>query len=726
MNRRRMILLSALVASVVGLGTLAWIGPMADTLRMEHFNRQNSSSQSIWKAYGGAWQLANGAVSNNSGDRGTKLVAGSTDWRNYTFSVELHFDGDHGDMGVIMRSSHEEEGVDAYDGYYVGLRTTDGTLVLGRSDYGWSEALPTPMPGGVHASAWYRLTVTAVDCHIAAASENLSTGQRVYAALADDQCLQSGRIGLRSLATGGTWRNIRVNPATLADYQQLAAQATAVRTLEFPRREADYNRIFHFSPAYVNATTQPQKHTQATAHISELRQLPRNVPTPTHLNGLVTLTTPALYVQDAEGAVRVNGVQSAALSVGDAVEVSGLATNGAYSATIDQASTHLLWSGTPAPPIAVTPAQAASGAYDAEFVETEARLNSMTHDAEGNLLLDFADSTQNFEALLSPSMAHSLTHMELNSLVRIRGICVLDRALTHDRTPFVLLPRSADDVVVIASAPWWTPLHVALVAAAALLLLLLAQMIYYRMHQWRASAVTHERERLAHEIHDTMAQSFAGVGYQIQGIRSGVLRGDRTDQSQIAEQLSVAYQLVRRCHEEASRTISMLGAPSPEAQNNLLGLLAATARRIAGCPIDIRTAIEGNVYPLHLRQANALLMIGQEAISNALGHGQATALALTLRLKNDRIELAIEDNGAGFDPTPEVIGFGLQGMQKRARDIGGKLEIASTPDKGTTIRIHAPMHREGEWERLGMRISIAWLRVLRMTRAALQRMVPLR
>jgi len=65
----------------------------------------------------------------------------------------------------------------------------------------------------------------------------------------------------------------------------------------------------------------------------------------------------------------------------------------------------------------------------------------------------------------------------------------------------------------------------------------------------------------------TMAQSFAGVGYQIQGIRSRVLKGERIAQTQITDQLDVAYQLVRRCHEEASRTISMLGTASPEVQN---------------------------------------------------------------------------------------------------------------------------------------------------------------
>lgn len=75
---------------------------------------------------------------------------------------------------------------------------------------------------------------------------------------------------------------------------------------------------------------------------------------------------------------------------------------------------------------------------------------------------------------------------------------------------------------------------------------------------WRRIAV--ERNRLAHEIHDTMAHSFAGVGYQIQGIRSGILRGEHSNSSFIADQLSATYQLIRRCHVEASQTIAMQGS----------------------------------------------------------------------------------------------------------------------------------------------------------------------
>lgn len=707
--KRRALMLVGAGCLLLGTLLAAAIYWNSEPVEMRRFNRQNVASLSPWKVYGGAWQVENGLVRNNSDDRGTKLLAGSVRWRDYTLTSDLHFDGDHGDMGVIVRADHAEEGVDSYDGYYIGLRTTDGTLVVGRSDFGWIEAPSIPMPGGVHANTWYRLVVTVVGCHLAASSENLATGQHAFAALQDDNCLQRGQIGLRSLATGGMWRNVSVVPAALGDYRRLAQSADHPRSLESPRREADYNRGFQFSPSdpksWLSVPEKPGPEMQI-AHIADLGQLPHGSQTPVRLHGVVTLAAPALFVQDADGAVQVKGTAAIQLNAGDAVEVTGIAEPGAYSSVIHNGAVRLLWSGTPVPPIAVTPAQAASGAYDAKYVETEARLESQTQDDKGNVTLEFTDNSQSFRAMLDAQMARSMAKIERNSLMRVRGVCVLDREVTQDATPFVLLPRSADDVQVLAAAPWWTPWHVGLLSVCAIGFIMLVQLGYFRVHQWRANAVTRERERLAHEIHDTMAQSFAGVGYQIQGIRNRVLKDGRVEQEQVADQLGVAYQLVRRCHEEASRTIAMLGNASPEVQNNLLGMLSATARRIAGSAIEVTTEVGSDVYPLHLRCANAMLMIGQEAIANAIGHGEATHLELKLSQAENLVQLSIHDNGRGFLTKPESVGFGIQGMQKRARDIAGRLEIQSAPGKGTTVRVYALMSRESGLEALGLKWAV--------------------
>lgn len=248
--------------------------------------------------------------------------------------------------------------------------------------------------------------------------------------------------------------------------------------------------------------------------------------------------------------------------------------------------------------------------------------------------------------------------------------------------------------VVFEGPPWWTPWHVGMLFAAVLGLALLTQLVYFRMQQWKAYAITQERERLAHEIHDTMAQSFAGVGYQIQGIRRSVIRDGLLDSRLIADQLSVAYQLVRKCHEEASRTIAMFSALSPLIQENLLGELEKTARKIAGNQIRIISRLTGSATTLALRLADALLHIGQEAIANAVSHSDPTQLTITLVYEGNNVSLTVEDNGQGFDYRQESAGFGIPGMQKRAHDVAGNLQIESTPGHGTVVRVTARLQEE--------------------------------
>jgi signal transduction histidine kinase len=475
-----------------GLTLIAWSWlhwRRANSIVASHSYQLQAARMNEWKAVGGSWEIVNGVLHNNSYERGAKLLTGSSSWRDYTLNADIRFEGDNADMGVILRSNDEKEGTDTYNGYYVGLRTLDGTMVIGRSDFGWREARPVQVPGGVHTSVWYRLRVTAYRCNIAASVQNLTTLQTSWIAFEEFSCLESGRIGLRSLNAGGMWRNISITRAGWNDYLELRQHAASV-------------------------------------------EHPEVLPTP----------------------------------------------------------------------------------------------------------------------------------------------------------------------------PWWTPWHAGMLFGGTLVLALLTQLAYFRIQQWKAYTITHERERLAHDIHDTMAQSFAGIGYQIQGIRHSVVRGNRVDSGEIADQLSVAYQLVRRCHEEASRTIAMLGSSSPPIQQNLLGALAETAHKIASDQIRTIVELRGDSAPLNLRLADALLHIGREAIVNAVSHSDPTMLTITLSCDGNNVDLMIEDNGRGFEYTPERVGFGILGMQKKAADVGGALHILSTPGHGTRVQVTARLHRVKLLQRI-----IAWV-----------------
>lgn len=103
------------------------------------------------------------------------------------------------------------------------------------------------------------------------------------------------------------------------------------------------------------------------------------------------------------------------------------------------------------------------------------------------------------------------------------------------------------------------------IVVMALLLALVFNFVYHRIAHWRLQGALEERQRLAHEMHDTLAQSFAGIGFQLQAIRNGVPGQD----THLLDQLDLASNLVRHSHEEARRRIATLRPESLESEDIL-------------------------------------------------------------------------------------------------------------------------------------------------------------
>jgi hypothetical protein len=160
-----------------------------------------------WKAFGGSWEVTNGAMRNDSDERGAKLLSGSPYWHNYSIEADVFLMGASGDAGLIIRSTNEEEGVNSYSGYYAGIRTLDNALVLGRAQYGWMEVnRQNPTPGGIRPFQWYHLKLLAYDCQIVATASTQSQTILTSLSITDPGCVTSGRVGLRSYSSGGIWR----------------------------------------------------------------------------------------------------------------------------------------------------------------------------------------------------------------------------------------------------------------------------------------------------------------------------------------------------------------------------------------------------------------------------------------------------------------------------------------------------------------------------------------
>ena len=664
-----------------------------------------------WTAFGGTWQIADGAMRNDSDERGAKLITGSPNWKDYTLSADVELLGSPGDAGLILRSSDEEQGVDSYRGYYVGLRNNDGNLIIGFADHGWIELAATQMPSGVHALRWYHLTGAVHGCQITAYANALPDGPLQTVSYTDKNCLTRGRIGLRSHSSGGAWKNLTVLPLTGSaaataqpgSYQAPRDLAYALdepviqRRVRSERPSAATGDERALSRTAEGSTESPA----AVESIGNLRMI-RTVGRRATVRGTVILTRPQLYIEDATGGVAVVSSNEPNLKIGDEVEVTGEVEVHDFSCVLRDASVRLLWAHTPAPPIAVTASQAATGAFDARFIEVDGLLSSKEKGPDNSLLLAMKANGQSFRAIVNPSRGDAiLRHLNAQSVLRLRGVCVVDPQFTHNLTPFVLLIASSDDVEELAGPPWWTGRNLVIIGLVTMTLALLAYMLYLHAKHLRLQAIVEERERIAHDMHDTLAQSFVGIGFQLQAISNSVpenLPG-------INQQLDLACDLVRHSHEEARRSLLTLRREFLQSETLHSALNAFACRMVEHGSVSVRLTISGEDTSTPYAVKDALFRIGQEAIANALRHGNPSVLHIQVRYTSEAINMLIEDNGSGFNPGDNLRGFGLTGMRKRADGISAALHVSSTLGHGTQITVIAPLPSRLGWFKLDNYLS---------------------
>jgi signal transduction histidine kinase len=655
--------------------------------------------QDGWQPFGGTWEIAHGAMRNDSDERGAKLMNGNSQLRDYLIEADVQLTGQYGDAGLIIRASNEEEGVDAYDGYYAGLRDLDNTLILGRAGYGWIEYQARRVIPRVYAQQWYHLTLLAYDCNIVARATT-SSGLATTDAIEDPHCVESGRFGLKSYQTGGLWRNVQVRAAMQQDLLDmtggskipLADPDLLVGPTGKPR-DSDPSGVAsaddpeqYFEPMYLDMR---EHHVDPGGQpIANLRALTPGKPTHVTIQGVVTLTFPTLFVQDSTGGIAIQNYQATTPpQIGDQVEAKGDAELHDFSSVMKDAVVHILWSHAPIHSMGVTAAQAATGSFDAQYIEVEGRLKNKHEQPDHTMVLDLDEDYQSFRAIANgTSGADAFRALKNDSRLRLRGICVVDSAYTHDLTPFVILLPSLNDVELLEGPPWWSTGHIVATVIVFLLVILAAQAFHNYVGRSRLIAVLDERHRLAHEMHDTLAQSFAGIGFQLQAIRD-----EADDRSAIDRELDLAVNLVRRSHEEAKRSIAALRPELLESSGLLQALEQSAKAMVAGGAIRVIAFTCGEAHSIPVRISDTLFRIGQEALANAVRHAQPTVLKISLIYGEETLQLLVEDDGKGFLMDARSAGFGIRGMRKRADAISAELEIRSMPGQGTAVQVAAPM-----------------------------------
>jgi signal transduction histidine kinase len=704
-RRRLMTGLAMLVlAACAAAGILAW--RHSPRRGLPYYDAFAAGKADEWKALGGTWELVNGTIRNESDERGAKLLTGSRYWRNYSIDADVYLLGISGDAGILIRSGNEEQGVNAYSGYYAGVRTIDNSLVLGRADHAWIEDTQSyPVASGIRPFQWYHLKLLAVDCQIAASVGTVAQPDQMAFGITDPHCISSGRVGLRSYSSGGIWRNVVVRSANHQDLMEMLGKGSDQGTLAVSGANSgpdspEMGQLIEREQAQESRAEQNIARV-STQSIVSLRLSSSALPTSATVRGVVVLTTPRLYVQDASGGVYISQYTGPLLKVGDEVEVTGKVQPGDFSSKMDQATVKVLWARSPMPPLSVTALQASTGRYDATFIELRGVLAAKERGPNNSLVLDLDDGPQSFRAVLNPGRSDALVaKLKLNSLLRLRGICVVDSALTHNLTPFVLLLPSNEDLDIISGPPWWSTGHIVALIVVIVLLAMASVILYHRIENWRLRAILEERGRLAHEMHDTLAQSFAGIGFQLQAICNGVPQ----NMPELHERLDLARDLVRHSHEEARRSIATLHAEALESQGLIHALEHCARRMVGNNAVQVTAETKGDPRPIPLRITDTLFRIGQEAVANAVRHANPSRLIIRVIWSDNNVCMQVEDDGTGFALAGGLSGFGIHGMRRRAQSISALFHVDSKIGAGTMIRVEAP---------LPPRITVAsWPRIL--------------
>lgn len=200
-----------------------------------------------------------------------------------------------------------------------------------------------------------------------------------------------------------------------------------------------------------------------------------------------------------------------------------------------------------------------------------------------------------------------------------------------------------------------------------------------------------ERNRLAREIHDTLAQGLSATALQLE--TADALLEAQAPHEKIAPVIGQALALTRASLEEARRSVLDLRS-APLQGRTLAEALTALAETQAAThgALRVKALVRGKSRPLPVRIETGLYRVAQEALTNVIKHADAHHATLQLVLLPDKVCLVIEDDGRGFDTSNGREGcYGLIGMNERAKLMGGSLNVQSSPGAGTLLEVVVPI-----------------------------------
>ncbi|MDQ8199737.1 sensor histidine kinase [Pelagicoccus enzymogenes] len=414
----------------------------------------------------------------------------------------------------------------------------------------------------------------------------------------------------------------------------------------------------------------------------------------------------ALWIRDKNQSLRVQTSQDTALQPGDIVDVLGFPELGTYSPLLEDSEFRKRGDGAPPIPVDLEGLNMISW-HDSDLVRLEAKLLEVQRYPESvELTLEGLNTTVR-ASLLTGSDQIELPDWRPNSVVSVTGIATVGEGETiplnglwWSESLHISL-RSPSDLAIITPAPWWTPKRISYVLAAVLavalgaiaVVVLLSRNRLREQKQQRAlaesefSAILNERNRVAREIHDTLAQNIGAISVQLEMVRTDAKNLSETTQRHI----KTAHSLARTALTDARDSIWNMRSQVLEKYDLEGALKRITTQLTEDSEVEVTTKVLGKQRRLPPVVENNLLRVGQEAITNACKHANATRITVQISYGERRVELVVSDDGDGFNTqqvSPEANrSFGLVGMRERVELLGGKFEITSSKGQGTQILV---------------------------------------
>lgn len=514
----------------------------------------------------------------------------------------------------------------------------------------------------------------------------------------DRSSWREGALAMQVAAEGGEF-NVRVPITHEQDFSSWIDSEVLIRGVCGSLYNA--NRQLTAILFYVPRLTFIKVETVATREV-RLSELLRFAPANgtehrVRIRGVVTYQQGnALFLQSQAQGLRVLTQVSGALETGDLVDVLGFPATGDSAPILEDAVVHRLRHEKPPAPLNLN-LNVPWEQFDGALVTTDVKLLNRQAQPDG-LRLTLQRDDIFFDATFSGGgSAQRLNSIPLNSTMRVTGICLVrSGGLWQTPQSFRILLRTPEDVVVLEAPSWWNLRHTLWVlgVTVGILLIVLAwvvvlgrrlreQMTLIRQKR-KSSAVLEERNRIARDLHDSLEQELAGITMQLD------LAVDCFEQApDVARHaLETARDMSRHSMLEARRSVWDLRCQLLEDGDLVSALSQIVAPLVRREETTLDFQVEGSPVRLNGPIEMNLLRIAQEAVANAVKHGQAGRIAVKLGYTATSVRLIVTDDGRGFGSQTSPAGhFGLLDMRERAQSIGSYLEIESEPGKGTRVAV---------------------------------------